>query len=149
MNVAVLGLGIEGKNAIKALLDYGNHVYASDLNKDIVIPEFVHADLDFDLGLHDHGKINATDAVVLSPSLWNKSISKRIIAEEKLLSDVLTAHKSVFTVGVTGTNGKTTTCYMIRDILEKSGLKILLGGNAGGGFDGYTKVVLEASKNKV
>lgn len=148
MNVAVLGLGIEGKNAIKALLDYGNHVYASDLNKDIVIPEFVHADLDLDLGLHNADKINATDAVVLSPSLWNKSISKRIIAEEKLLSDVLTAHKSVFTVGVTGTNGKTTTCYMIRDILEKSGLKILLGGNAGGGFDGYTKLVLEASKNK-
>ncbi len=148
MNVAVLGLGMEGKNAVKALINYGNHVYASDLNKDIVIPEFELEDLDIDLGFHDTDKIDAADAVVLSPSLWKNSISKRIIADEKLLSDVLTKHKSVFTIGVTGTNGKTTTCYMIRDILEKSGLNVLLGGNAGGGFDGYTKLVLEASENK-
>ena len=133
INVAVLGLGMEGKNAVKALLDYGNHVYASDLNKNIVIPEVGHTDLDIDLGLHNPDKIDAADAVVLSQSLWNTSISKRIISEKKLLSDVLTTHKSVFTIGVTGTNGKTTTCYMINEILEKAGLKILLGGNAGGG----------------
>jgi UDP-N-acetylmuramoylalanine--D-glutamate ligase len=146
INVAVLGLGMEGKNAVKALLDYGNHVYASDLNKSIVIPELGHTDLDIDLGLHNLDKIDAADAVVLSPSLWNTAISKQIIARKKLLSDVLTSHKSVFTIGVTGTNGKTTTCYMINEILEKAGLKILLGGNAGGGFDGYTKLVLEASE---
>ena len=35
---------------------------------------------------------------------------------------------------------------MIRDVLVKSGLNVLLGGNAGGGFEGYTKMVLEASK---
>jgi len=148
MNVAVLGLGMEGKSAVKALLDYGNHVYASDINKDIVTPKFECADLDIDLGFHSADKIDAADAVVLSPSLWKKRISKTVIAEEKLLSDVLTKHKSLFTIAVTGTNGKTTTCYMIRDILEKTGLKILLGGNAGGGFDGYTKLVLEASANK-
>ena len=38
MNIAVLGLGTEGKHAVKSLLDYGNHVYASDLNKDINCP---------------------------------------------------------------------------------------------------------------
>jgi UDP-N-acetylmuramoylalanine--D-glutamate ligase len=148
MKVAVLGLGMEGKNAVKALLEYGNHVYASDLNKDIVISEFIDGDLDLDLGNHNAAKINASDAVVLSPSLWDNSTAKEIVKEKKLLSDVLTAHKSVFTIGVTGTNGKTTTCYMLRDILEKSGLKVLLGGNAGGGFEGYTKLVLEASANK-
>ena len=50
MKVSVLGLGMEGKNAVKALLDYGNHVYASDLDKTIDISEFKHADLDLDLG---------------------------------------------------------------------------------------------------
>ncbi len=148
INVAVLGLGMEGKNAVQALLDYGNHVYASDLNENIVIPELGHTDLDIDLGLHNPDKIDAADAVVLSPSLWNINIANEIIAENKLLSDILTAHKSVFTIGITGTNGKTTTCYMLKDILETSGLKVLLGGNAGGGFDGYTKLVLEASENK-
>ena len=77
--------------------------------------------------------------------MWKK-IAKKIISEHKLLSDVLTTHKSILTIGVTGTNGKTTSCHMLRDILEKSGLKVLLGGNAGGGFDGYTKVILEAKK---
>ncbi len=148
MKVAVLGLGMEGKNAVKALLDYGNHVYASDLNMDINITELVTENLDLELGRHNTSKIDSADAIVLSPSLWNTDIAKEIIAENKLLSDILTAHKSVFTIGVTGTNGKTTTCYMLKDILETSGLKVLLGGNAGGGFDGYTKLVLEASENK-
>jgi len=148
MKVAVLGLGMEGKNAVKALLDYGNHVYASDLNMDINITELVTENLDLELGHHNTVKIDSADAVVLSPSLWNINIANEIIAENKLLSDILTAHKSVFTIGITGTNGKTTTCYMLKDILETSGLKVLLGGNAGGGFDGYTKLVLEASENK-
>ncbi len=57
MKVAVLGLGIEGKNAVKALLDYGNHVYASDINKDIVIsPNLNDSDLDIDLGHHNMPK---------------------------------------------------------------------------------------------
>ncbi len=148
MKVAVLGLGMEGKNAVKALLDYRNYVYASDLNPDIIIPESGLDDLDLDRGKHDLDKINSADAVVLSPSLWDKKIAKKIIANKRLLSDVLTAHKSIFTIGVTGTNGKTTTCFMIKDILEEAGFKVLLGGNAGGGFEGYTKLVLEASQVK-
>ena len=148
INIAVLGLGTEGKHAVKSLLDYGNHVYASDLNKDIDLSEFEHEYLDIDLGLHDTTKINTADAVVLSPGLWHTNLAKSIKKENRLISDVISAHKSIFTIAVTGTNGKTTTCYMLNDILEKSGLNILLGGNAGGGFEGYTKMILEASENK-
>ena len=46
MNIAVSSLGTEGKHAVKSLLDYGNHVYASDLNKDINLSEFDLEDLD-------------------------------------------------------------------------------------------------------
>ena len=46
MKVAVLGLGMEGKNAVKSLLDDGHHVYASDLNENIVINEFGRANLE-------------------------------------------------------------------------------------------------------
>ncbi len=148
INIAVLGLGTEGKHAVKSLLEYGNHVYASDLNKDIDFSEFDNEDLDIDLGLHNAAKIDSADAVVLSPGLWHTDIAKNIIKRNKLLSDVITAHKSVFTIAVTGTNGKTTTCHMLNDILKKSGLNTILGGNAGGGFEGYTKLILEASENK-
>lgn len=145
MNVAVLGLGMEGKNAVKALIDYGNRVYASDLDKNLVIKESDRNNLDIELGNHNMEKIDSSDAVVVSPGLWGLDITKNLIKEKKLLSDILTDHRSVFTVGVTGTNGKTTTCYMIKEILENSGFNVLLGGNAGGGFDGYTKLVLDAN----
>jgi UDP-N-acetylmuramoylalanine--D-glutamate ligase len=150
MKVAVIGLGMEGKNAVESLLNYGHQVYASDLKKtpEIGSANFPHKEsLDIDLGCHDWGKINSSDAVVLSPSLWNTAICSQLKNHEKFLSNILTSHKSVFTIGVTGTNGKTTTCFMIKEILDKAGFKVLMGGNAGGGFDGYTKIILEASEN--
>lgn len=143
MKVAVVGLGNEGKNALKSLLNRGHHVYASDMNKNIELDHFNCADVD--LGYHDLRRINSADAVVLSPGLWNSELAKKIRSKTKTLSDVLKNHKSIFTIGVTGTNGKTTTSFMIKEILENAGLNVLIGGNAGGGFQGYTELILEAS----
>jgi len=146
MKIAVVGLGVEGKNAVKSLLDYGFDVYASDMDENIEVDSSFD-NIDLDLGHHDLDKIYSADAVVLSPALWNTELGRRLRKKNKILSDVLEGYKSIFTVGVTGTNGKTTTCLMIKDILEMAGLNVLVGGNAGGGFDGYTKLILEASKN--
>lgn len=146
MKIAVVGLGTEGKNAVKSLINYGYKVYASDMQKNMELN--CNTAVDIDLGYHDFEKINSADAVVLSPSLWSSKIGEKIRSNKKCLSDILPHHKTVFTIGVTGTNGKTTTCFMIREILEKAGLNVLVGGNAGGGFDGYTKLILESSKQK-
>jgi UDP-N-acetylmuramoylalanine--D-glutamate ligase len=142
MKVAVVGLGVEGRSAIKSLLNHEMDVYASDLDLDIVIEP--QDGLEIDLGFHNFEKIRSADAVVLSPSLWNLNSFKLFQKNEKLLSDVFTHHKSTITIGVTGTNGKTTTCLMITSILQKAGYKVLVGGNAGGGFQGYTEIILEA-----
>jgi UDP-N-acetylmuramoylalanine--D-glutamate ligase len=144
MKVAVVGLGMEGLNAVKSLLNHNYNVYASDTNNNIELDVF--PGLDVDLGYHDFDKIQKADAVVLSPSLWDQRIFNEIKSSDKLLSDALTTHRSLFTIGVTGTNGKTTTTLMIKDILQKSGLKILVGGNAGGGFQGYTEIILQAEE---
>ncbi len=146
MKIAVVGLGTEGKNAVESLINYGYEVYASDMQKNVELKDNI--DLDVDLGYHDFDKIDSADAVVLSPSLWESKIGKKIRSKKKFLSDILPDHKSIFTIGVTGTNGKTTTCYMLKEILEKAGLNVLVGGNAGGGFEGYTKLILETSKQK-
>lgn len=147
MKVAVLGLGIEGKKSVKALLDFGASVYASDLDESLDLSEFKSSDLDVDLGFHDKTKVNASDCVVLSPSLWNKSAINQIVGKNKLFSDVLNGHKSIFTIGVTGTNGKTTSCHMLNEILVEAGYTVLMGGNAGGGFDGYTQLTIQASES--
>jgi UDP-N-acetylmuramoylalanine--D-glutamate ligase len=146
MKVAVVGLGTEGKNAVRSLINYGYKVYASDMQKSVELR--YNPAVDIDLGYHDFDKINSADAVVLSPSLWTSKIGEKIRSHKKSLFDILADHKSIFTIGVTGTNGKTTTCYMIKEILEKAGLNVLVGGNAGGGFGGYTKLILETSKRK-
>lgn len=143
MDVSVVGLGVEGINAVESLLNRGYKVYASDINTDIKLKPY--ENLDVDRGFHDFGKIEKADAVVLSPGLWNKPVFGKLKSENKLLSDILTSHRSLFTIGVTGTNGKTTTTMMIASILQKAGMKVLIGGNAGGGFKGYTEVILEAA----
>ena len=155
MKVSVIGLGKEGENAVKSLLNYGCHVYASDINKNIDLTNFDDYindpdlnGLDIDLGHHDLDKIHSSDAVVISPGLWNLKMADAIRSQKKLLSDVFKKHESLFTVGVTGTNGKTTTCFMIKEILEKKGLNVLIGGNAGGGFQGYAQLILEAEFGK-
>lgn len=166
MRAAVIGLGVEGKKASKSLLEHGWSVYASDLQTDInlkdlnmpitdinVTPDnteqisIIADNITVDLGSNDINKINSSDAIVLSPSMWNSSFANEFKLSGKLLQDVLKKHRKVFTIGVTGTNGKTTSVYMIKSILEDYGKKVLVGGNAGGGFNGYYDIILEAEEN--
>ncbi len=162
MKAAVIGLGVEGKKALNSLLKHNWEVYATDLNVNIdmdnlpislasvdISPQkdrinFVKENLSIDLGFNNQKEIDLCDAVVLSPSIWGSKIAEHYKDSHKLLCDVITKHKNMFTIGVTGTNGKTTTVTMIKEILEKAEKKVLVGGNAGGGFEGYYDLILEA-----
>ena len=162
MKAAVIGLGVEGKKALNSLLKYNWEVYATDLNVNINLDDlpislagvdispqkdkisFTKENLSIDLGFNNQEKIAACDAIVLSPSIWGSRIAEHYKSSGKLLCDVKSKHRDIFTIGVTGTNGKTTTVSMIKEILENSGKKVLVGGNAGGGFEGYYDLVLEA-----
>ena len=165
MKAAVIGLGVEGKKALNSLLKYDWEVYASDLNVNIdlenlpislagvdISPQkdkvsFKKDKLSIDLGFNNQETIDSCDAVVLSPSIWGSKIAEHYKKSGKLLCDVKTKHRELFTIGVTGTNGKTTTVSMIKEILENAGKKVLVGGNAGGGFEGYYDLVLESDAN--
>ena len=164
MRAAVIGLGVEGKKAVKSLLNHGWEVYATDLNINVdlsgldlpklsmnIIDEnqtvsIVGDNINVDLGFTNPYAIEECDAIAISPSMFGGSFATRLLEEGDLLSDVVTKHKDIFTIGITGTNGKTTTVHMIKSILENAGKKVLVGGNGGGGFSGYYDLILEANE---
>lgn len=145
MKAAVIGLGVEGKKAVKSLKKRGYKVYATDINTNLNL-EGLEDDVEVDLGFHNMKKIKTCDVVILSPSLYNTPIKEEI--EDKLICNILEDHKKPYTIGITGTNGKTTTTLMLAKILKKWGKKVLVGGNAGGGFQGYTELILQATEKK-
>ena len=162
MKAAVIGLGVEGKKAVNSLLKHGWEVYATDLNINVdlsglalpalsmnMIDEkqtvsIVGENITVDLGFTNSYAIEECDAIAISPSMYGGAFALKLLENGRLLSDVLQKHKDIFTIGITGTNGKTTTVHMLKTILECAGKKVLVGGNGGGGFSGYYDLILEA-----
>ncbi len=164
MKAAVIGLGVEGKKAVNSLLNHGWEVYATDLNIHVdlngldlpnlsfdVIDEnqtvsIVGDGITLDLGFTNPYAIDQCDAIAISPSMFGGEFATKLLENSNLLSDVVIKHKDIFTIGITGTNGKTTTVHMLKEVLENSGKKVLVGGNGGGGFSGYYDLILEADE---
>lgn len=153
MNISVVGLGVEGQQATVAYLKRKHNVYSSDTNRkiDLKILNESSVDknlLDLEIGSHNLDKILKSDAVSISPSLFTKEICSKVKEKGLFISDVITKHKNIKTIAVTGTNGKTTTSHMIYHILSNAGYKVVLGGNGGGGFSGYTELLLKANEDE-
>jgi len=164
MKAAVIGLGVEGKKAVNSLLKHGWEVYATDLNINVDLNgldlpmlsmnllddeqtvSIVGENITLDLGFTNPYAIEQCDAIAISPSMYGGPFATKLLQNGELLSDVIDTHKKIFTIGITGTNGKTTTVHMIKSILENAGKKVLVGGNGGGGFSGYYDLILEASE---
>ena len=164
MKAAVIGLGVEGKKAVNSLLEHGWEVYATDLNigvdlsgldlpmlsmnmiEDKETVSIVGDNITVDLGFTNSYAIENCDAIAISPSMFGGAFAERLLKDGELLSDVITKHRDIFTIGITGTNGKTTTVHMLKSILEDAGKKVLVGGNGGGGFSGYYDLILEAQE---
>ena len=164
MKAAVIGLGVEGKKAVNSLLKHGWEVYATDLNINVDLNglnlpvldmdmiddnqtvSIVGDKITVDLGFTNSYAIEECDAIAFSPSMFGGSFANKLLENGTLLSDILEKHKSIFTIGITGTNGKTTTVHMLKSILESAGKRVLVGGNGGGGFSGYYDLILEAEE---
>ena len=155
--VAVMGLGRSGQSAARALAAAGAEVWAWDDDSatrnaaiEAGIPVTDLADFDWP----------AADALVLSPGIPHLHPQPHAVAEAaaragcEIICDVELLLRSVdaprFT-GVTGTNGKSTTCALLGHILREAGRSVEVGGNFGNpalelaplGDDGY--YVLELS----
>jgi len=135
--IAVFGLGFSGLSTVKALTSAGASVYAWDDNKDQ--QETAHA-----LGAHISDLKNTLDesfdALVLSPGVplthpiphavvqKAQSVNVPIIGDIELLHH---ANHGLKTIGITGTNGKSTTTALMVHVLNQCGVKALAAGNIG------------------
>lgn len=133
--VAVLGLGRSGMSACLSLLAAGARCYIHD---DRTIPDDI--PIGAVIAKHDQWPWQDLDALVMSPGIPTlhptpHPASKK--AREKnipIISDIELFMNSDITarvIGITGTNGKSTTTALIAHILNQSGTTALTGGNIG------------------
>ena len=144
MKAAVIGLGVEGKKAVNSLLNHGWEVYATDLNINVDLEglnlprlsmnmldseqtvSIVGDDLTVDLGFTNSYAVEQCDAIAISPSMFGGAFAEKLLENGYLLSDVVNKHKELFTIGITGTNGKTTTVHMLKNILDQNMLNYFI-----------------------
>ena len=144
--IGILGLGISGKSAFKCLEAVGSKVYAYDDNtsNDMLATN------------PNKWPWYELDQIIVSPGI---PLTHPLIKKAKKLKIQINNEIDIFArsfpkakvIGVTGTNGKSTTTSLLGHIISFNGFKVQVGGNIGKaassltdpGKDGF--IVLELS----
>lgn len=135
-NIAVLGLGVSGLMAARALQRSGANVLAWDDNE-TQCKEAVAAGIPI-VNLYKKS-FRKMDALVLAPGVPftnqpHKIVEKAKFLNKPILGDIellIEACPQSRFIGITGTNGKSTTTALIGHILEFAGVYAQIGGNFG------------------
>lgn len=137
--VAIIGLAQSGAAAARLARARGATIYASDLHADAGI-ESVAAEIralggDAEVGRHDLARIARADTVVVSPGIRSDAPVLAQLRERGVawISEPEFAFWFLDCplIGVTGTNGKTTTSMLTKHLLSSAGIDAELGGNVG------------------
>lgn len=137
LTVAVLGLGKSGLSAARALQAGGAEVWAWDDNE-----ASRERAANEGLSIVDLNSCDWTQPIslILSPGIPHSFPAPHPVTELarkhncEIISDIellARAQRGVRFVGITGTNGKSTTTALIGHILEQSGRPVAVGGNLG------------------
>jgi UDP-N-acetylmuramoylalanine--D-glutamate ligase len=131
---------LSGVGAAILAKDKGYEVFVSDSNE---ITSNVKNKLDFisipwEENKHSYAELKKSDLVIKSPGISNESeiIVKLKNSNVKIISEIefASTHTNSFIIGITGSNGKTTTTKLIYHILKNSGLNVGIAGNIGTSF---------------
>lgn len=134
----ILGLAKSGTAAAKLLLDSGISVRINDYKanpEDPVVQELKEAGAEIILGGHPVSALDGIDVMIKNPGIpYDNSLIAE--AEERglpIITEVELAgilHKGPM-IGITGSNGKTTTTTLTHEMLLKSGKQSSIAGNIG------------------
>ncbi len=138
-NIFVLGMGKSGC-AVSRLLSKDNHILLTDIKCDDydLIKELEKQNINVAITKEQDKLLNeSVDILVKNPGI--RADNKVVVKAKKLgipvINEVEVAYnllpKGVKIVGITGSNGKTTTTSITYEILKQASLPVHLGGNIG------------------
>jgi len=158
MRLVVLGGGESGVGTAILGKKKGYDVFVSDYGKikESYKEVLIINGIAWEEGTHTESLILNADVVMKSPGIPEKksSIVKKLLEKGiPVISEIefATPFTKAITIGITGSNGKTTTTMLTHHLLKSAGLNVGLGGNIGKSFawqvaeDKYDSFVLELS----
>ncbi len=144
--LVVLGGGESGVGTALLGKEKGYEVFLSDKGK---IKEkykevLEHNEIEWEEGEHTESKILNADVVMKSPGIPDKVALVQKLIQNKITVVSEIEFASQFTsaniIGITGSNGKTTTTMWTHHMLKNGNLNVAMGGNIG---DSFAKQVVE------
>lgn len=142
-SIVVYGLGVSGIACLKYLLKQGlSNIYATDDNPDTILRnERVFGDILIDPKKVEE-VINENSKIIFAPGIplyFPKrhrilDIVKKdenLVCDIDLFNEIFVEKSDIMSIGVTGTNGKSTICSFVDYILLNLGVKSSLVGNIG------------------
>ena len=140
--VLVLGLGITGLSTVRALNHLGARLIVSDSKSELQLKRFFDEIGDIPLEKYletDKLPLENIDLIIKSPGIPPETsiLSEARRRNIEVLTDIELAYRISKThniIGITGTNGKTTTTTLVGEILKAANYNTYLAGNIGIGI---------------
>jgi UDP-N-acetylmuramoylalanine--D-glutamate ligase len=140
--LVILGAQESGVGAAKLAVQRGHSVFVSDAGaiKPKYRDELVRLGVEFEEGGHTATRVLEANEIVKSPGIPDTA-SLVVAAHERgipVISEIELAYRHCKgrIIGITGSNGKTTTTLLTHHILRNAGVDVAVGGNVGTSFAG-------------
>ncbi|MEO9802854.1 MAG: UDP-N-acetylmuramoyl-L-alanine--D-glutamate ligase [Reichenbachiella sp.] len=139
-SIAILGSGESGIGALRLATKHGIKAFLSDSKTIPVHKQRLIESLgaSFEEGTHTIEELVKYDEIIKSPGIPDSAtiISELVKAGKTVISEIEFASR--FTkakiIGITGSNGKTTTTLLTTHILKEAGINVASAGNVGNSF---------------
>ena len=143
--VLVLGLARTGRECARFLVNEGADVLVTDLRSEQELKQEIEAlgemPIEYHLAGEDRRWLKDVDLVIPSPGVpaENPLLQEAKARSIQILSEIELAYQFLRAplVGITGTNGKSTTTTLVGEIFKANGAKVFVGGNIGAPLIGF------------